>query len=96
MSYRLTSATGSIEAVIDDNCGRKKFYRIANLLVRECKVKFVNKEDYSDTIDWHFNYKGHQLMLHYNIYNGVSVCNKNIRDNEAVNEIAYILEKKFF
>ncbi len=96
MSYRLTSATGSIEAVIDDNCGMKKFYSIANMLVRECKVKFVAKEDYSDTIDWHFTYKGRNLLLHYNIYNGVSVCNNNIKDNEAVNEIAIMLERKFF
>lgn len=96
MSYRLTSATGSIEAVIDDNCGMKKFYSIANLLAKECKVKFVSKEDNSDTVDWHFNYKGHKLMLHYNIYNGVSVCNKSSRDNDAVNEIAAILEQKCY
>lgn len=96
MSYRLTSATGRIEAVIDDNCGIKKFYSIANLLVKECKVKFVAKEDLSDTVDWHFKYKGHNLMLHYNIYNGVSVCNRNSKDNEAVNEIASVLEKRFF
>lgn len=96
MSYRLISATGSIEAVIDDNCGLNKFYSIANLLVKECKVKFVAKEDFSENVDWHFMYKGHPLMLHYNIYNGVSVCNKNSKDNDAVNEIASVLERRFF
>ena len=96
MSYRLTSATGSIEAVIDDNCGMKKFLSIANLLVKECRIKFVAKEDYSDTIDWFFSYKGHHLKLHYNIYTGVSICNTSSKDNEAVTELAGILERRFF
>ena len=96
MGYRQTSATGSTEAVIDDNCGMKKFYSIANLLVKECKVRFVSKEDFTDSIDWHFNYKGHSLTLHYNIYNGVSVCNKHKSGNEALNDLATILETKFY
>lgn len=96
MSYQLTSAAGSIEAVIDDNCGMKKFLSVANMLTRECKVKFISKEDNSDTIDWFFTYKGHNLKLHYNIYNGVSICNSNYKDNEAVKELAAMLEKKFF
>jgi hypothetical protein len=96
MSYHLTSASGSIEAVIDDNCGMKKFLSIANMLAKECKIKFIAKEDYSDTIDWFFSYKGHQLKLHYNIYNGVSICNNSSKDNAVVTELASILERKFF
>ncbi len=96
MSYRLTSATGNIEAVIDDNCGMKKFLSIANMLVSEHKIKFIAKEDNSDTIDWYFSYKGHLLNLHYNIYNGVSICNRNIRDNDVVAELAASLERNFF
>ena len=96
MSYRLTSATGSIEAVIDDNCGMKKFLSIANMLMNEHKIKFLAKEDNSDTIDWHFSYKGHKLNLHYNIYNGVSICNRSSRDNDVVTELASSLERKFF
>lgn len=96
MSYQLTSAAGSIEAVIDDNCGMTKFLSIANALTKECKVKFTAKEDHSDTIDWFFIYKGHSLKLHYNIYNGVSICNSNYMDNNAVTELASMLDKKFF
>jgi hypothetical protein len=96
MSYQLTSASGSIEAVIDDNCGMKKFFSIAEALVREFKIKFLSKEDNSDTIDWIFSYKGHKLILHYNIYNGVSICNTNSKDNGIVSELAQSLEKKFF
>jgi hypothetical protein len=96
MSYRLTTATGSIEAVIDDNCGMKKFFNIANTLAKELKIKFTNKEDNSDTIDWFFNYKGHPLSLHYNIYNGVSICTTDRKDNEVVNELATMLEKRAY
>jgi hypothetical protein len=96
MSYRLTTASGGIEAVIDDNCGMKKFLSIANMLMSECKVKFLAKEDNSDTIDWFFSYKGRHLNLHYNIYNGVSICNKSSKDNEAVSELATFLERKLY
>jgi hypothetical protein len=96
MSYQLTFASGSIEAVIDDNCGMKKFFSIADALAREYKIKFLSKEDTIDTIDWLFSYKGHKLILHYNIYNGVSICNTSSKDNSAVTELASLLEKRFF
>lgn len=96
MSYRLTSAQGTIEAVIDDNCGMKKFLSVANMLVSEHQIKFVAKEDCSETVDWYFKYKGHSLNLHYNIYNGVSICNAHIRDNDVVAELAASLESKFY
>lgn len=96
MSYQLTTAAGSIEAVIDDNCGMKKFLSVANALTKDCKVKFISKEDNSETIDWFFSYKGHNLKLHYNIYNGVSIGSSNFKANNAVAELAAILEKKFF
>lgn len=96
MSYQLTSAGGNIEAVIDDNCGMTKFLSIANTLAKDCKVKFTAKEDNSDTVDWFFIYKGHGLKLHYNVYNGVSICNNNYIDNDAVAELASVLERKCF
>lgn len=96
MSYKLTFPTGNIEAVIDDNCGMTKFFNIADTLTRDCKIKFTAKEDNSDTLDWFFTYKGHGLKLHYNIYNGVSICDSSSKDNKAVAELALILKKKFF
>ncbi len=96
MSYQLTSPLGTIEAVIDDNCGIKKFYSIANMLARELKVKFFHKNDESDSIDWQFKYKGHPLTLHYNIYNGISILPQTRKDNQAVNEVAHYLESKAY
>ncbi len=96
MSYRLTTASGSIEAVIDDNCGMKKFFNIANMLAKDLKIKFSSKDDNSDSVDWYFNYKGHMLSLHYNIYNGVSICTNDRKNNEVVNELAVLLEQRLF
>lgn len=96
MSYQLITPMGAVEAVIDDNCGLKKFNSIANMLMRELKVKFLGKEDDSDTVDWHFKYKGHPLTLHYNIYNGVSIFTQNRKDNDAVNEVARYVESKTY
>lgn len=96
MSYQLTTPLGTVEAVIDDNCGMKKFNSIANMLVKELKVKFLGKQDDSYTIDWHFKYKGHPLTLHFNIYNGVSVLTQNRKDNDAVHEVAKYLESKAY
>lgn len=96
MSYQLISKSGDIEAVIDDNCGMTKFLKIANTLSTDCKIKFSAKEDNSDTIDWFFTYKGYTLKLHYNIYNGVSICNCNHKGNEVVTKLASLLEQKVF
>jgi hypothetical protein len=96
MSYQLRNESGTVEAVIDDNCGMKKFYSIANTLATDLKVKFTEKQDQFDSVDWNFKYKGHPMKLHYNIYNGVSIFPGNIRDNDAVTELASMLERKFF
>ncbi|TDH23343.1 hypothetical protein EXU57_17890 [Segetibacter sp. 3557_3] len=96
MSYQLTKSSGVVEAVIDDNCGMKKFYSIANLLSTELRVKFTAKSDEFHSTDWTFLYKGHPLKLHYNIYNGVSISPDNSRANAVVKELATILEKKYF
>ena len=96
MSYQLKNESGTVEAVIDDNCGMKKFYSIANTLVSDLKVKFTEKQDMFDSIDWNFKYKGHPMKLHYNIYNGVSISPINIRDNDAVSELAKMLERKYY
>lgn len=96
MSYQLTNAFGTIEAVIDDNCSMKKFFSIASMLASDLNIQFTEKTDNTDTIDWKFIYKNHPLKLHYNIYNGVSICTANREDNDAVNELAMLLEHRYF
>ena len=96
MSYQLTNASGTIEAVIDDNCSMKKFFSIATMLASDLNIKFTEKTDSRDTIIWQFIYKNHPLKLHFNSYNGVSILTANREDNEAVNELAMLLEHKYF
>jgi hypothetical protein len=101
MSLTLRSNMGCTEAVIADDGGLKQFYQIADILSNDFKVSFAHKEDDFDTIDWEFKFKGHNLTLHYNIYNGISIFPTKTRDalnkdNKAVVELAGVLETKLF
>ena len=98
MNLTLRNDYGCTEAVIDENCGFDKFYGVAGLLADKLQVKFTNKIDDLDTSYWDFNYNGHKLTLHYNIYNGVSILPVRLRqaaakDNEAIRELAGVLEQ---
>ena len=101
MSLTLRTNLGCTEAVIADDGGLKQFYRIANVLSHDFDINFSNKEDDFDTIDWEFRFKGHNLTLHYSIYNGISIFPTKTRDamskdNKAVVELANVLEGKLF
>ena len=101
MSLTLRTNLGCTEVVIDDDGGLKRFYQVADILSEDLKVKFSNKEDDFDTIDWEFKFKGHNLTVHYNIYNGISIFPTKTRDalnkdNKAVVELAGMLEGKLF
>ena len=98
---RLTLRTdfGCTEAIIDDDCGLKRFYEVANILSDDLEIRFTQKEDDFDTLTWNFAYKNHVLTLHYNIYTGISIYPFKFReaprkDNDAVIEVAKFLENK--
>lgn len=99
MSLTLRTDFGCTEAIIDDDCGLKRFYEVANILSDDLDIKFITKMDDFDSLMWDFNYKGHTLTLHYNIYTGISIYPRKFReavrrDNEAVVEVARFLEGK--
>jgi hypothetical protein len=99
MSLTLRTTLGCTEAVIDDDGGLKRFYQVADILSDQLSVKFLDKEDDFDTIDWVFSFQGHSLTLHYNIYTGISIFPSNtrnapVKDNKAVVELANALEVK--
>ena len=101
MSLTLRTTLGCTEAVIADDGGLKNFYQVAGILSEDLHIRFNHKEDDFDTIDWEFKFKGHNLTLHYNIYNGVSIFPTKTRDalnkdNKAVVELANVLETKLF
>jgi hypothetical protein len=101
MSLTLRTNMGCTEAVIADDGGLKQFYQVADILSCDFKINFSHKEDDFDTIDWEFRFKGHNLTLHYNIYNGISIFPTKTRDalnrdNKAVVELANVLEGRLF
>jgi hypothetical protein len=100
MFYQLKTNNGDTEAVIDDNCGISKFYAIANTLEDELKVSFIQQTDDAETINWHFKYKDEVLVLHYNIFNGVSIYpqlnKKKSKENNNVVELAKFLGQKIY
>lgn len=96
MNYQLYNRSGTVEAVIDDNCGMNKFYSIANTLSNDFKINFLKKHDDFDSLKWDFKHKGHTLKLHYNIYQGVSIIAANSRSNDMVIELASQLKRKYF
>jgi|SRR5690606_18480765 len=89
---------GCTEAIIDDDCGIKKFYEIASLLTSELDIRFKVTADESDSQLWHFPYKKNVLSLHYNVFTGISIFPGKFREackeeNDAVVELAQQLEK---
>lgn len=99
MSLTLRTDFGCTEAIIDDDCGLKRFYEVANILSDDLEIRFTQKEDDFDTLTWNFAYKNHVLTLHYNIYTGISIYPFKFReaprkDNDAVIEVAKFLENK--
>lgn len=99
MSLTLRTTLGCTEAIIDDDGGLKRFYQVADILSEDLHLLFTHKEDDFDTIDWDFNYNGHGLTLHYNIYTGISIFPTKTRDaarkdNKAVVDLANLLEGK--
>jgi hypothetical protein len=99
MSLSLRTTLGCTEAIIADDGNLNMFYRVAGIINDAFKIKFTDKEDDFDSINWNFKFKGHQLTLHYNIYNGISVFPTKIsqaqsKDNKAVVDLATELEGK--
>jgi Protein of unknown function (DUF3630) len=99
MTLTLRTDIGCTEAIIDENCGFDRFYKVADILSDALHISFTNKIDDSDSSYWDFNYKGQRLTLHYDIYNGVSIFPRKYRnavrkDNEAVVELANLLQTK--
>lgn len=99
MSLTLRTDFGCTEAIIDDDCGFKRFYEVADILSADLHLQFTSKEEDLDTLYWNFLYKGFPLTLHYNIYTGVSIFPFKIKkalrkENDAVVEVASYLENR--
>ena len=99
MKPKIETEKGWTEAIIDDDCEFSKFYSVADLLSSEFNLTFSNKLNDFDTLYWDFEYKGNDLVLHYNIYLGISIFPRAFKsatqtDNESVVEISSLLLQK--
>ena len=99
MSLTLRTTFGCTEAVIEDDGNLKRFYLIADILTDDLQVRFINKEDDFDAINWDFAFGNHHLTLSYSIYSGISIYTTKTKDakkreNNAVVELANVLEGK--
>ncbi len=47
---------GCTEAVIDEDCGLKRFYEVANILSDDLDIKFTQKTDDFDSLMLDFHY----------------------------------------
>lgn len=99
MSLTLRTDFGCTEAIIDDDCGLKRFYEVADILTEQLDIRFTLKQDDFDTLTWNFMFKGQLLILHYNIYTGISIYPHRFgearrKDNDAVIEVAKFLENR--
>lgn len=99
MSLTLRTDSGCTEAIIDEDCGFKRFYEVADILYDNLNVRFTNKIDDIDSLYWAFMYAGQTLVLHYHVYTGVAIYPFKGRDahrkaNNAVVDVAKVLENK--
>lgn len=95
----LKSDHGCTEAILFESCPQDQFFRVADVMSDSFKISFINKLDDFDSLYWDFKYKGHRLILHYNIYNGISIypsCPEDAveKENKAVEELAYKIEER--
>jgi hypothetical protein len=75
-------------AVINEYGSLHQFYCLTNQLSKNKKVKFISKDDEADNIDWKFSYRGKELILQYNIYNGLCILPSSNRHAAFANELA--------
>lgn len=99
MKPKIETEKGWTEAIIDGDCGFSKFYDVADLLLSEFNLTFSNMLNDFDTLYWDFKYNGNDLVLHYNIYLGVSIFPRAFKsatqkENEAVIEISTLVFQK--
>lgn len=99
MKLKLETDKGWTEAILFDDCEFEKFYSVADVLSNQFNVTFSTKLNDFDTAYLDFEYKGNNLVLHYNVYLGISIFPKAFKsateiENSAVKEISTLLFEK--
>lgn len=91
---------GWTEVTLNSNFEFSDFYTIANVLETVFRIIFNQKlNDFNSTTYYDFEYKGSKLVIHYNIYLGISIFqealkNATVKDNDMVIEVSSLLVKE--
>lgn len=73
--------------VISESGSLQQFYRFTDALSKTRHVRFTAKDDEAYILQWRFKYRGNQLALKYDVYNGVTLL-FNEKSSKAANKIA--------
>lgn len=85
-------ASTSTEKIINEVATMQQFYCLTNALSNTKHVRFVEKNDLIDQIEWRFTYKRKPLTLQYNIYNGVTIYAEDASHTETVKHLLNVLQ----
>jgi len=88
-----------IEETIIADCDFNIFYDVADILAHEFNLSFSNKISDLECAYWDFTYNDNELVLHYNIYLGISIYPQHLgaataKENLSVTEISHLLREK--
>lgn len=72
----------------------ESFYFIASELENKLKIKFESKIDDFDELYWVFNFKGHDMILNYSTYEGISIYKRRDDACKELDEIIVLQEIK--
>lgn len=80
----MITENGLTEAIIDNQCGIDKFYKVADTLESKFNIIFTKKLNDLESYYWDFCHEKAELVLHYNIYMGVSIFPKASKGSTAL------------
>lgn len=87
MLSKILSDKGWSEVVINDNCDLNEFQNCINVFKNSFKMEFKNVIDDFDSYYCFFTYKGEELILHYNVYMGISIFPSSYKDSSEPQNI---------
>ncbi|MFL9484228.1 hypothetical protein ACI6Q2_15715 [Chitinophagaceae bacterium LWZ2-11] len=82
-------------AIVNETGSLNHFYAFAATLSNNKHVRFIEKNDEGENIDWHFKYKRQKMLLQFNVYNGVSIFSPDDKKIESAEKIAIRLKGDF-
>jgi hypothetical protein len=71
---------GWTEVIIDQDCEFDKFYEVADILQSKFGLLLTDKLNDFDTLYWDFDYNNSKLILHYNIYEGLTILPRAFKE----------------